>query len=72
MLVSKNIDEILVKKYNNKYSNIEFENIDIFHNRFLIIDRFCESSFKDLAKKCFVINEMESKELIDNLLSKIW
>lgn len=70
-LVSKNIDEILVKKYNNKYSNIEFENIDIFHNRFLIIGRFCGSSFKDLAKKCFVINGMESKELINNLLSKI-
>ena len=76
IIVSKNIDDILVKKYSSEYSNIEFKNIDIFHDRFLIIDRkklySCGASFKDLGKKCFAINEMESKKLIDNLIDRIF
>lgn len=76
IIVSKNIDDILVKKYSSEYSNIEFKSIDIFHDRFLIIDRkklySCGASFKDLGKKCFAINEMESKKLIDNLIDRIF
>lgn len=76
IIISKNIDDTLVKKYKSEYSNIEFKNIDIFHDRFIIIDRkklySCGASFKDLGKKCFAINEMESEELISNLLSKIF
>lgn len=75
LIISKNIDELLVKKYKREYSNIEFKDLDIFHDRFLIIDRkklySCGASFKDLGKKCFAINEMESKRLIDDLLDKI-
>ena len=74
IIISKNFDDVLVKKYNSEYSNIEFKSLDIFHDRFLIIDRkklySCGASFKDLGKKCFAINEMESKELIENLLDK--
>lgn len=76
IVISKNIDNILVKKYKNEYSNIEFKNIDIFHDRFIIIDRkklySCGASFKDLGKKCFAINEMKSEELINNLLNIIF
>ncbi len=76
IIVSKNIDDTLVNKYKSEYSNIEFINIEIFHDRFIIIDRkklySCGASFKDLGKKCFAINEMESEELISNLLSKIF
>ena len=75
LIISKNIGELLVKKYKREYSNIEFKDLDIFHDRFLIIDRrklySCGASFKDLGKKCFAINEMESKRLIDDLLDKI-
>ncbi len=75
LIISKNLDEILVKKYNSEYSNVEFKNLDIFHDRFLIIDRkklySCGASFKDLGKKCFAINEIESKKLIADLLDKI-
>lgn len=74
IIISKNFDDVLVKKYNSEYSNIEFKSLDIFHDRFLIIDRkklySCGASFKDLGKKCFAINEMDSKELIENLLDK--
>lgn len=76
IIISKNIDNILVKKYESEYSNIEFKNMDIFHDRFIIIDRkklySCGASFKDLGKKCFAINEMKSEELINNLLNKIF
>ncbi len=76
IVISKNIDNILVKKYKNEYSNIEFKNIDIFHDRFIIIDSkklySCGASFKDLGKKCFAINEMKSEELINNLLNIIF
>ena len=75
LIISKNFDNLLIEKYNSEYSNIEFKNLDIFHDRFLIIDRkklySCGASFKDLGKKCFAINEMESKKLIDDLLDKI-
>lgn len=76
IIISKNVDDILTKKYKNQYYNIDFKNIDIFHDRFIIIDRkklySCGSSFKDLGKKCFAINEMDSKELTNNLLNKIF
>lgn len=75
LIISKNIDDLLIKKYNCEYSNIEFKNLDIFHDRFLIIDRkklySCGASFKDLGKKCFAINEIESQKIIDALLEKI-
>lgn len=76
IIISKNIDDTLVKKYKSEYFNIEFKNIDIFHDRFIIIDRkklySCGASFKDLGKKCFAVNEMKSEELISNLLNKIF
>ncbi|MBR1413516.1 MAG: ORF6N domain-containing protein [Bacilli bacterium] len=75
IIISKNIDEILKKKYESQYSNITFINNSSFHDRFIIIDReklySCGASFKDLGKKCFAINEMKSQELIDSLLNRI-
>lgn len=75
IIVSSNIDKILKDKYEKQYKNIEFKNKDIFHDRFIIIDRTklysCGASFKDLGKKCFAINEMNSRELITNLVEKI-
>ena len=75
IIISKNIDEILIKKYKKQYTNVEFIKNDIFHDRFIIIDKKylynCGSSFKDLGKKCFAINEMNSKEILNNLLKRI-
>lgn len=75
IIVSKNIDATLIKKYKEQYNNIEFKCLDIFHDRFIIIDRKklfnCGASFKDLGKKCFAINEMYSNETLKTLLNKI-
>lgn len=75
IIVSKNINDTLVKKYKNDYNNVEFIKKDIFHDRFIIIDKSilftCGASFKDLGKKCFAINLMEDKIILENILSKI-
>ena len=72
IIVSKNIDETLKKKYEKQYNNVVFINNNSFHDRFIIIDRnklySCGSSFKDLGKKCFAINEIENKKYIDGIL----
>ena len=73
IIVSKNIDDILKKKYESQYHNVTFINNNSFHDRFIILDRTklysCGASFKDLGKKCFAINEFEDKEYLDKLLN---
>ena len=75
IIVSSNINDILKDKYESQYQNIKFVNNDNFHDRFIIIDRTklysCGASFKDLGNKCFAINEIESLDILNNLLNKI-
>lgn len=74
-IISKNMDDLLIAKYKKEFNNIEFIRKDIFHDRFIILDRkklfSCGSSFKDLGKKCFAINLMEDKIILNELLNKI-
>lgn len=73
-IYSSNINETLMKKYKAQYSNVEFIYNDTFHDRFIIIDKtilyHCGSSFKDLGKKCFAMNKIESLELLNPILKK--
>ncbi len=75
IIVSKNIDEKLKKKYQSQYSNVQFINNDSFHDRFIMIDRkklySCGASFKDFGKKCFAINE-SSIIYIDDIINSIF
>ena len=75
IIISKNIDEILIKKYQKQYNNIRFITNKTFHDRFIIIDRnklySCGSSFKDLGKKCFSISKIEDKDILNILLKNI-
>lgn len=72
IIVSKNIDDILKRKYEHQYNNITFINNNSFHDRFVIIDKkrllVCGASFKDLGKKCFAINEFDDKDYLVKLL----
>lgn len=74
-IISKNMDDLLIAKYEKEFNNIEFIRKDIFHDRFIILDReklfSCGSSFKDLGKKCFAINLIEDKIILNELLNKI-
>jgi len=73
IIVSKNIDKILKNKYESQYDNIKFINNNSFHDRFIMLDKnklySCGSSFKDLGKKCFAINEFNDKEYLKRLLN---
>ncbi len=75
IIVSKNIDETLKKKYESQYSNIAFNHNESFHDRFIIIDRkilyISGSSFKDLGKKCFYIGEITNAKYIDLILTSL-
>ena len=74
-IVTKNIDDTLIKKYQKQYNNIEIINKDNFHDRFIIIDNsilyHSGASFKDLGKKCFSINKIEDKEYLERIINKI-
>lgn len=75
IIVSSNMDDILIKKYSSQYKNVTFIKNDSFHDRFIIIDRYylysCGASLKDLGKKCFAISEINIKECLDQLLTII-
>lgn len=75
-IISKNISDELKKKYLSQYQNIKFIHNDSFHDRFIIIDKLllyhCGSSFKDLGKKCFVINKMEDINILNNSTKEIY
>jgi len=69
---SKNMNEVLIKKYQNQYSNVEIIKNDLFHDRFIIIDNkflyHCGASFKELGNKCFAINKIEEQEWLNRIL----
>ena len=73
IIYSKNMDEELINKYQKQYNNIIVKNNTKFHDRFIIIDKsilyHCGSSFKDLGSKCFAINKIEDKEILDKILN---
>ena len=52
-----------------------FINNEAFYDRFIIIDRkklySCSASLKDIGKKCFAINEMETNIFLVSLLEVI-
>jgi len=62
-------------KYKEQYNNVEMKINNKIHDRFIIIDNkelyHCGASFKDLGKKCFAINKIESKEWLENLINYI-
>lgn len=76
IIVSKNIDEKLIQKYNEQYSNIEVIFDNSFHDRFIIIDRkvlyHSGASFKDLGKKCFGIHTIDDKCIIEDFICRIF
>ncbi len=62
-------------KYKEQYDNVELIISNVFHDRFIIIDKrilyHCGASFKDLGKKCFEISKIDDQETLDNLLKRI-
>lgn len=76
VIISSNMDKLLINKYEKQYNNVKFIINNSFHDRFIIIDRVViynsGASFKDLGKKCFAINKIESKEILKKVLDIIF
>ena len=64
-----NISSLDIEKFNQEYPILKISKTNKFHDRFLLIDNkelyHCGASIKDLGKKCFAINRIEDKEIID-------
>lgn len=73
ILTSQNCDltKLDIKKFNEQYPTLKIAKTDKFHDRFIIIDNkelyHCGASIKDLGKKCFGINKIESIDFIENI-----
>ena len=74
-IYTKNIDELLIKKYKQQYNNLTININNGFHDRFIIIDDtilyHSGASFKDLGKKCFAINRIDNIDMINDIKSKL-
>ena len=64
-----------VDKFNSEYPSLEIKYTNIFHDRFIIIDKkelyHLGASLKDLGKKVFGITKIEDKNILDGLLNKL-
>ena len=65
----------MINKYQGQYNNLTTKINNSFHDHFIIIDDkvlyHCGASFKDLGKKCFAINKIEDKNILDELKSRL-
>ena len=75
IILSKNLDSILLKKYNSQYNNISFINNNPLHDRYIILDRkdayVSGMSLKDIGKKYSYIYKINEELFIDGLLKRV-
>ena len=75
IVLSKNINGELIKKYKLQYDNIEFISDNPFHDRYIILDKkevyVSGMSLKDIGKSYSYINRVNEKIFIDELLKRI-
>ena len=68
-----NIQNIDIQKFNKEYPILKVAKTNKFHDRFIIIDNkeiyHLGASIKDLGKKCFGINKIEDKEIIEKIIN---
>ena len=74
-IYTKNMDNNLINMYQSQYNNLDIHITDKFHDRFIIIDDnilyHCGASFKDLGKKCFAINRINSTKMIETIQNNL-
>ena len=68
-----NIQNIDIQKINKEYPILKIAKTNKFHDRFIVIDSremyHLGASIKDLGKKCFGINKIEDKEIIERIIN---
>ena len=63
-----------ISKFNKQYPNLKIKYSNLFHDRFIIIDNtlyHLGASLKDLGKKCFAINKIESLDSFNKIMEVI-
>ena len=67
-----NIQNIDIQKFNKEYPTLKVAKTNKFHDRFIVLDNkemyHLGASIKDLGKKCFGINKIEDKEIIEKVI----
>ena len=65
IIISKNNDDLLIKKYKSQYQNVEFINTNPFHDRYIVLDRSIVyssgMSLKDVGKSFSYINREQEE-----------
>ena len=68
-----NIETLDIKKFNKEYPTLKVAKTNKFHDRFIVIDNkemyHLGASIKDVGKKCFGINKIEDKQIIEKIVS---
>ena len=68
-----NIETLDIKKFNKEYPILKIAKTNKFHDRFIVLDNeemyHLGASIKDLGKKCFGINKIEDKEIIEKIIN---
>ena len=74
-ILSKNLNSVLLKKYNSQYNNISFINNNTLHDRYIILDRkyvyVSGMSLKDIGKKYSYIYKINEELFITELLKRV-
>ena len=68
-----NILKLDIEKFNKEYPLLKISKTNKYHDRFIIIDDkelyHLGASIKDLGNKCFGINKIEDKEIIEKFIA---
>ena len=68
-----NIQNIDIQKFNKEYPILKIARTNKFHDRFIVLDNeemyHLGASIKDVGKKCFGINKIEDKEIIEKIIN---
>ncbi|MBR0426801.1 MAG: ORF6N domain-containing protein [Clostridia bacterium] len=64
-----------INKFNSQYPKLEVNYTEVFHDRFLILDKKCiyhiGASIKDVGKKCFGITLIKYEAIIKDILDRL-
>ena len=68
------LNKLDITKFNKQYPVLKIAKLEIFHDRFIVIDNkilyHVGASLKDLGKKCFAISKIEDIEYIEKINEK--
>lgn len=69
------LSELDVNSFNAQYPELEVKYTDVFHDRFLLLDRriayHIGASLKDAGKKCFGITKIDDAGITRDILQRL-